>query len=380
MDKFDAIVVGGGVAGGTCALHLERLGVRTAVLEARAVLGHNIPCSGVFESTFSYWNSSVHAYPGELLSMPYERFRIMFAGQEFNGTSTRMSRQFFDEDLHLLLRGELELWLLERSNAKVYPGTRVRADAIEYNPKGTPRYTVRTPHGVLHSDYLIGAGATQDVVRKRFFDKKRDPADLILLLEAEIEGPLNDSRCISHIAYGGLHGLGWIYPKGEGGRLVNFGIAATRSSLKGGSINAFWSRYLEEAIASGFLKPEHAEVKPHGDGLYMAHSSGAVRANQDSAFIIGDAAGVLHRDFWNGITPAAESAKLAAEHVAGVSVYDRDQLSPYLFKWKHSGVPKVRPARDWLFSDALPSFSGRLSRHTRLSRGVARLRGMTDRS
>jgi flavin-dependent dehydrogenase len=69
---------------------------------------------------------------------------------------------------------------------------------------------------------------------------------------------------------------------------------------------------------------------------------------------VGDAAAVLHRDFWNGITPAIESARLAARHIANGEPYERAQLYPYLFRLTRRDSPLRRRAGDYAFRKLLP--------------------------
>ena len=125
---------------------------------------------------------------------------------------------------------------------------------------------------------------------------------------------------LNYFYFDDLPGFAWLYPKGEGGRLTNIGVCAVGDRDEVSQINTAWQRFVAHLKSEGLLDPGFDPAHAEGSSLYLHQAEGRVRTNHDTCFIIGDAAAVAHRDFWNGITPSCLSGKLAAKHPPQVLV------------------------------------------------------------
>lgn len=372
MEHYDAIIVGGGVGGATAAKFLSEAGKRALVLEATELPRWSETCSGIFGETFRILGARAEDYPGELLTQDFDRIRLFFGGRMYGSLPGEKVKSMFDETLYFTLRGELEEWILGQGDAVVRDRVRVRAGDITHTSGAGARYRIQVGEDVYTSDFLIGAGGTHCPVKRAFFPQAYVRSDLVILKEAEIEESRHRGLMLNYFYFEDIPGFAWVYPKGKGGRLTNIGVCAVGDREQVGNINPVWERFVEHIKAEGLIDPTFDPASAEGSSLYLHQAEGPVRANDDTCFIIGDAAAVAHRDFWNGITPACLSGKLAAEHIVGAATYDRDAVYPYLFKVGERDSTLQRRLRDGLFRTALPALH-RLMKHTAPDGPVAHL-------
>gem|GEM_PF-1923163 len=349
------IIVGAGVAGGTAAKFLSAEGKRSLVLEASDMPRWSETCSGIFGETFRILERRPEDYPGELLVQDKQKIRLIFGGRTYGALPQRFSKPLFDETLYFALRGELEAWILSQSDATVVTQTRVRSQDIEYTPGSSPRYRVTAGDITYTSDYLIGAGGTHCPVRRAFFPNEYVRSDLVVLKEAEVHESRHGGLMLNYFYYDDIPGFGWLYPKGQDGRLTNLGLCCVGDPAEVGSINPHWRKFVQHLKDQGLLDPSYDAGSAAGSSLYLHQSEGPVRANHDTCMIIGDSAALTQRDFWNGITPSCLSGKLAARQIAGREEYTRDKVHPYLFRFSQRDSRLQRKLRDELFRTVLPA-------------------------
>jgi flavin-dependent dehydrogenase len=354
-EHYDTIIIGGGVGGGTAAKFLTKAQKRSVVLEAGDMPRWSETCSGIFGETFRILEQTPEAYPGEIIAQDKQQIRIFFGGRTYGSLPQRWTKPLFNETLYFTLRGELEAWILSQSDASVRPNTRVRSQDISYHAGGSPRYRVRTEGVTYTSDFLVGAGGTHCPVRRAFFPNDYLASDLVVLREAEVHENRHHGLMLNYFYFDDIPGFAWLYPKGANGRLTNLGICCVGEPNRVGSINPHWKRFVAHLKAEGLLDPSFKAENATGSSLYLHQSQGPVRANADTCFLVGDAAALTQRDFWNGITPSCLSGKLAARHIAGLEEYSREKIHPYLFRFSKSDSPLQRRVRDELFRTALPA-------------------------
>ncbi|MFT3923297.1 MAG: hypothetical protein QM778_12255 [Myxococcales bacterium] len=192
-------------------------------------------------------------------------------------------------------------------------------------------------------------------MRRAFFPQQYRRSDLVVLREAEVHESRSGGLMLNYFYFDDIPGFGWLYPKGEGGRLTNIGVCCVGDPAKVGSINPHWMKFVAHLKTEGLLDPNFDAVSAAGSSLYLHQSEGPVRANQDTCMIIGDSAALTQRDFWNGITPSCLSGKLAARHILGRDEYTREKVHPYLFRFGSKDSRLQRVVRDELFRTLLPA-------------------------
>ncbi|MFN7950603.1 MAG: FAD-binding protein [bacterium] len=364
MSHHDVVVIGAGVGGGAAAAFLSRAGKRALVVEATAMPRKSHVCSGIFTSTFTLLDKTPADYPGEILEMDPAKIRMVFGGRRFGAFPERWVKPFFDERLYFVLRGELEEWILSLGSAELRTECRVAPGDIEHDPTGrAPRYRLRLGRETITADHLIGAGGPSCPVRRRFFPEigfRRD--DLVLLKEVELDHACHGGEMTSYFYANGAVGFGWVYPKGRDGRLTNVGLCQVGDPATTTSINELWDAFVATLVSEGRLPRDFDRESAIGAGIHLAQPDCPVTTHDGTCLLVGDAAAVLHRDFWNGITPAIESGRLAARHVAGGEHYHRSQLYPYLFRLTRRDSPLRRRAGDYVFRKLLPRIDRWLAR------------------
>jgi flavin-dependent dehydrogenase len=289
MKYFDALVVGGGPAGSSCAGSLVAAGLKVAVLD-RDVFPRSKLCAG--------WVT-----PDALDAIGFRRADYPYRFNSFdhlvihvNGFSFRVRTL-----QHSIRRYEFDDWLLRRSGAEVVHH-QVREIACDANG-----YTV---DDLFRAKYLVGAGGTRCPVYRRLF-READPRDSALQIAAyELEFPYEwqDERCHLWFFKHGLPGYAWYVPKADG--YLNCGVGAMAEKLKeaGTDIQEHWRRFVEMLAREGLVA--RFEGTARGYSYYMRGAARHIRTG--NALLAGDAAGLSTMDLGEGIGPAIKSGLLAA--------------------------------------------------------------------
>ena len=166
METFDAIVVGGGPAGSTCARQLVRGGLRVAVLDAARFPRVKLCAGWISRPTWEILELAPSEYPLGLWE--WNHAHVHFAGK----THRVRSRG------HFIRRYEFDEFLLRRSGATSIEGHRVRD--VRRDDQG--QWIV---DGAYQAAVLVGAGGTQCPVARLLFPKR--PEDPVTTQEHEFE-------------------------------------------------------------------------------------------------------------------------------------------------------------------------------------------------
>ena len=137
---LDAVIVGGGPAGSTCARTLVKAGARVAIVD-RAAFPRVKLCAGWLSDPF--WDVIERApreYPRGLWE--WNRCHVHYRGKQYS----MPGHGWF------IRRYELDDWLLRESGAELHLGTNVKEIVREND--GTWRV------GELRARYVVGAGGT----------------------------------------------------------------------------------------------------------------------------------------------------------------------------------------------------------------------------
>ena len=224
MRTADAIVVGGGPAGSTCAWKLREAGLKVLVLD-KAEFPRTKLCAGWLTPQALH---DLELDPGDypFSFMTFDALRLHW---KFLSIAPR-TRQ------HSIRRYEFDDFLLQRAGAEVveHKVKHVREDQGDYVIDESFRCR-----------YVIGAAGTAcPVYRNVFHDSNpRASGQQIATLEQEFAYDWQDPTCHLWFFDGGLPGYAWYVPKANGYVNIGLGGIADRLKARGGHLRDYWQQF-----------------------------------------------------------------------------------------------------------------------------------------
>jgi flavin-dependent dehydrogenase len=314
MDACDALVVGGGPAGSSCAWALERAGLDVAVLD-RAPFPRDKVCAG--------WVTPQVIRSLELDTRDYARGRTFQPITAFRtgliGDSGTIDTSYDTPVSYGIRRCEFDHYLLQRSGARLAPPASVTSMRRE-GRDWIVNEAIRTP-------LVVGAGGHFCPVAKHL---NPEPPQASLVVAQEVEFPVDAADAAAYAIAPerpelyfsrDLQGYGWCFRKG---RHLNIGFGRLhRRSLPKGT-----AEFVEFLAREGRV-PSGATYKWHGHAYLLASAAGR-RVVDDGVVLVGDSAGLAYPQSGEGIRPAVESGLMAAETiVAARGAYGHEQMSAH---------------------------------------------------
>ena len=302
MVVHDAIVVGGGPAGSTCARCLARAGLHVAVVD-RAQFPRVKLCSGWLSTPiWDVLELSPYDYPGG--RWEWQTCHVRYGGEDHaipcHGWFVR--------------RFEFDDFLLRSSGAELHLGTAV--GAIERDRDGL--WSVAG----LHARHIVGAGGTHCPVARLCSPPR--PMGPVGVQEHEFRA---DRSAIANTRIGrdgepelllhdDLSGYSWNVPKTD---WLNIGTGTVDPK----DVRAAWHSARENFRAAGHVPAdvdtELDAMKGYSYYLYHPeHLRGAARVDDDGkggVFLVGDSLGLAQPITAEGILPATVSGRLLAEAI-----------------------------------------------------------------
>lgn len=329
MERCDALIVGGGPAGSACAWQLRRAGWNVAVLD-RAQFPRDKVCAG--------WIT-----PGifDLLDLAPAEYRATgLTFQEIRGFRTgvlggRMLETSYAAPVsYAIRRCEFDDFLLRRSGARVLDpaplaGLERRAD----------RWIV---NGRIETPVVVGAGGHFCPVARRLRGGVEVGRPVVAKeVEFRLDGaPSNVSAAVPELFFShDLEGYGWCVRKGE---FLNVGLGRRDKARFAEHLRAF----LAFLVGSG-RAPEDIAARPWRGHAYHARGAGLRWPIAEGALLVGDAAGLAYPESGEGIKPAVDSGRLAAETlIAAAGRVGVDALAPYAkaLRARYPGPAAAPPA------------------------------------
>jgi flavin-dependent dehydrogenase len=298
VNVVDAIVVGGGPAGSSCAWKLRDAGLDVVVLD-RMVFPRTKLCAGwVTPEVMSDLELDREDYP--LSFMTFNELHLHWRAL----TLKLKSRQ------HSIRRFEFDDFLLRRAGVKVlqHKVREIRRDSSGYVIDG--QYRCR---------YLVGAGGTACPVYRTLFHDSNPRSSVLQTATYEHEFAYDWQHGECHLWFfgDGLPGYAWYVPKANG--FINVGLGGMADQLKqqGGRVQDFWHTFVAKLEKRVLVRYEH--YQPKGYSYYLRGDVEVVSDN--NAFLVGDSVGLATRDMCEGIGPAVKSGLLAARSIVTGSDY-----------------------------------------------------------
>ena len=306
MKVADAIVIGGGPAGSTCAWKLRDAGLDVVVLD-RMKFPRTKLCAGwVTPEALDDLELNPEDYP--LSFMTFDELHLHWKAL----TVKLKSKQ------HSIRRFEFDDFLLRRAGATVlqHKVREIRRDGDDY-----------VIDGQFRCKYLVGAGGTACPVYRTLFHESNPRSGALQTATYEQEFAYDWKYGDCHLWFfdDGLPGYAWYVPKANGFINVGLGGMAEQLTRRGGNVREYWRKFVDRLESLGLVRYGH--YQPTGYSYYLRGNVDVVSDN--NAYIVGDSVGLATRDMCEGIGPAIKSGLLAAKAIATDSDYSLAAISKF---------------------------------------------------
>lgn len=295
--KWDLLIVGGGLAGLTAALHLSQYDLKICLVEKNPYPKHKV-CGEYISNEVLQYLKQLSIDPFEIGAKRISKFEIT----DINGDSLKaslplggfgISRYALDNLLYKTVRDKVEIIF----------------DTVEKVAFQNDEFTVSTKQKqILIADFVIGAFGKRsniDTFLNRNFIKKPSPW---LAVKAHYNYDFPDNKVSLHNFDGGYCGISKI----ETNAVNACYLATLKSFKKFGDIDKFQNKTLSENpfLKNFFQKAEPVFEKPLTISQISFSSKKPV---ENHIFMLGDSAGLIHPLCGNGMAMAIHSAKLFSE-------------------------------------------------------------------
>ena len=314
MKTCDALIIGGGPAGSSCAWKLRQQGLDVTVMD-KAVFPRDKVCAG--------WITPAVVQALQLDTAAYARGRVLQPVSSFR--TGMIDGRDHEIPYHTMVsygirRCEFDNYLLQRSGARLLQG-----QPLQSLEKRGSRWVV---NGAITAPLVIGAGGHLCPIARFMGAKPGDDEPAVVAKEIEFEmSPAQRDAC--QVAGDtpelyfcqDLKGYGWCIRKGG---YLNIGLGSEDNHCLSEQLKHFCN----------FLKqrgriPQDIPDKFHGHA-YLLYGHAARKHLDDGMLLVGDAAGLAYPQSGEGIRPAVESSLMAAATILEAKGdYRRQQLLPY---------------------------------------------------
>jgi geranylgeranyl reductase family protein len=297
----DAIVVGGGPAGSTCAGRLRRAGLDVTVVDAAAFPRDKVCAGWITPQVVEALRLDQQEYGAQHTFQPFTGFRVGLIDADHETTVAYDRPASFG-----IRRCEFDHYLLVRS------GARLVLDA--------PVTSIRREHDgwvvndAIRAPMLVGAGGSTCPVARLLNGEPLRGRPHVVAREAESRQSAADLASID-VAPGvpelffcrDLQGYGWCVRKGD---YLNVGLGR----LDPRSLPAATARFVAFLDARHKI-PAGAVWRWRGHA-YAVNAGLPQRVVGDGVLLVGDAAGIADPQSGEGIRQAVESGLMAAQTIA----------------------------------------------------------------
>lgn len=354
MRSCDALVVGGGPAGSSCARALVRAGLDVVVLDRRTFPRDKVCAGWITPQVFACLEVDPAEYARERVLEPVHGFAVSRLGERAARVDYRRPVSYG------IRRCELDHYLLARAGAALRLGEPLRALRRERG-----RWVANDAVG---APIVVGAGGHFCPVAQRLGCATGPPAPVVAAQEVELRVAPEElekldveARLPELFFEPDLAGYGWVVRKGG---WLNVGLgrrAGAGGEAGGGGLAAFVARFLARMRAARKV-PEAFDARMRGHA-YLLHGESERPLERDGILLVGDAAGLAYPRSGEGIRPAVESGLLAAGAIVEAGG-DPRRLARYAERIEARFGPRVpRAAGDpasWLPPAWRRAISGRL--------------------
>lgn len=314
MESCDALIIGGGPAGSSCAKQLRQHGMDVVVMD-KAIFPRDKVCAGwITPAVVDALQLDTGEYSQHHVLQPISSFRTgLIDGRD-------VETQYSGTVSYGIRRYELDDYLLHRSGARLKLG-----QALKTIVRNGKQWIV---NDAISTPLIIGAGGHFCPVAR--YMGAQLGADEPAIAAKEIEFKMNSYQYFNCRVRGDmpelyfcndLKGYGWCFSKG---RYLNIGLG--REDNHG--LSAQLKHFCDFLKQRGRI-PQDIPDNFHGHA-YLLHGHSVRKQLDDGMLLIGDAAGLAYPQSGEGIRPAVESALMAAATIVEAGGdYSIDKMQPY---------------------------------------------------
>ena len=296
------LIVGGGPGGSSAAWRLARAGENVTLLDAAQFPRVKLCAGWVTRAVWRHIEIEPADYPHTL--QPFRRATLELDG-------ARHETVWPETASYGIVRSEFDAHLLSRAvdaGADVHTGTRVNSIQREGSVFHVETNTGRS----FEASFLIGAGGHQCPVARALGQVSGEEA-VVVARESETELSADRLRELTPrhgtpelFAEPDFKGYGWYFTKGG---FLNVGIGCVGT---GKDLHRRCDHLLGRLRSDGRL-PADLPLEPFRGHAYAVRMSAPRRISGPGFCLIGDAAGLAQSISGEGIGPAVESARFAAD-------------------------------------------------------------------
>jgi len=332
----DALIVGGGPAGSTCARELVRAGLDVVVMDKHA-FPRNKVCAG--------WITPPVVRALGLDSAEYALGRVMQPIRGFRtgmiGAGAEVETRYDEPASFGIRRCEFDHYLLQRSAARLRLGEPLKTMARDGG--------AWLVNGEIRTPLVVGAGGHFCPVARKLGGRPGPAETVVAAQEIEFAVPVRDrsayrvdDEVVQFHFCPDLKGYGWCFAKGG---YLNIGLGREDPH----QLPEHVSEYCGWLKRRGVI-PGDPPGKFNGHA-YLLYPESRRPLTSDGALLIGDAAGLAYSRSGEGIRPAVESGLIAAAAIIeAAGDYRRRSLAPYQRRMtaRFGGRVPAREGGSWL--------------------------------
>ncbi len=314
MESFDAIIVGGGPAGATCAWRLVQAGCKVLVLDKKAFPRDKVCAGWITPSVIEDLELPIDEYRRQFTFQPFTAFRTGMIGHDMVVTE-------YDRPVSYgIRRREFDHYLLQRSGARLQLG-----EAANEIKRRNGSWLI---NDTWAAPLLIGAGGHFCAVArllgadigKHELAVKAQEMEVMLTPSQQADLPVRAEVPELYFSRD-LAGYGWVVRKGD---YLNIGLGREDDDGLSRHVTEFLDYLVQERRIPRDIP---ARMAGHAYLLYR-HAKREVVG--DGVLLIGDAAGLAYTQSGEGIRPAVESGLMAAQTIMALAGdYSPDALCAY---------------------------------------------------
>lgn len=336
MKSTEVIIIGGGLAGLTAAIHLSSLGIKVTLFEKNDFPKHKV-CGEYISNEVLPYLKWLKVNVEEL--HPTHITKLHFSTASGKNLKTALPLGGFG-----ISRYALDNFMVQKAIAN---GCQIIKEAVENVVLTDDVFTVTTVNGVVYQSKIVlgafGKRSSIDQKMQRSFIRKKSPW---LAVKAHYDGSFPDDLVGLHNFKGGYCGVS----KVENNRinicyLTNFNTFRNYKNLE---------EYQKKVVS------QNPNLKTILDSVTMVYEKPITISQisfakklpvENHLLMIGDTAGLIHPMCGNGMAMAIHSAKISSELIAK---YFRNELpsrkaleDQYTLEWNYNFKQRLRMGR-WL--------------------------------